>query len=78
MKRGIYLTRDRDNNLWSHPIKPVRNTKYGMFFSNRISGLLQRAEDPTRFPEVTWENSPKFYMLIPEEEYKTLKSNHCG
>lgn len=68
MKRGIWLARDTDNSLWSHTTKPTRDVETGMFVSDHCQGYLQTTREKTRFPEVTWDNSPKFYRLIPEDD----------
>lgn len=59
----VWIARDADGGLNMYDSKPGR---MGTFFMNEIANTSIRGQWPLPeglLPEVTWENSPKEYMI---------------
>lgn len=63
----MYLARDKNNNLYLYPSKPVQKIDYdgnNIWFPSDDWGCLQL--DSELFPEITYESSPVESTLITD------------
>lgn len=56
----FWISRDRTGLLVMHTKEPIKSNNSPIFISDGVSIVLPRE----KYPEVTFENSPKEYKLI--------------
>lgn len=60
-----WVARDEDGVLYRYDQKPKREDDRGRFFIGSFDGFYYEI-DGNRFPEITWENSPKEIRMTME------------
>jgi hypothetical protein len=60
----MWIARDHDGSLWLYKEKPIRK---GLCFVPPAESVNERAiplDNKGLYPEVTWDNSPKYLTII--------------
>ena len=59
----VWISRDADGGLFMFSQKPERQDNWFVAVKNKPEPLSWWELPESLFPDVTWENSPKSYML---------------
>lgn len=79
--KKIWITRDKEGDLFVFDAKPIRNKEYGIFVCDKHEDNCREIEEePSErfdpfyglFPDLTWENSPIEFVLKENEDEGVL------
>ena len=68
----MWIARDRNGQLFAYADCPIKNEEKGFFTTSSEMFRLKQ----TRYPEVTWEDSP--IHLVPKQEQKNGSNKTKG